>query len=231
MGPDVKICGLKSESALTAALQAGADYVGLVFFGPSPRNVDIATAKALAQLARGKAKIVALFVDPHDALVQEVMAQVAPDLIQLHGSETPERVATIRGLANRPVMKAIKVETAADAETALAYADAADLILFDAKAPKDAVLPGGNGVAFDWRLLAGVGDRVAYMLSGGLTPDNVADAVRQTRARAVDVSSGVERAPGVKDVALIARFIEAAKRANETAAVPTVLRSGGGASI
>lgn len=214
MTPDVKICGLKSEAALAAALEAGADYVGLVFFGPSPRNVDIATARKLAGQARGTAKVVALLVDPRDALVQEVMAQVAPDLIQLHGSETPERVAAIQRLANRPVMKAIKVETAADAVTALDYAGAADIILFDAKAPKDAMLPGGNGVAFDWRALAGVSDRVAFMLSGGLTADNVAEAVRLTGARAVDVSSGVETAPGVKDAELIRRFIAAAKRVN-----------------
>lgn len=216
MRPDVKICGLKSEAALAAALEAGADYVGLVFFGPSPRNVDIATARALASQARDRAKVVALLVDPHDGLVLEVMAQVAPDIIQLHGSETPERVAAIQALANRPVMKAIKVESAADAATALDYAGAADIILFDAKAPKDAVLPGGNGVAFDWRALAGVSDRVAFMLSGGLTADNVAEAVRLTGARAVDVSSGVETAPGVKDAELIRRFVAAAKRVNET---------------
>lgn len=223
MRPDVKICGLKTAATLEAAIKGGADYVGLVFFPPSPRNVAIAEAKPLAKAARGRTKIAALFVDPHDALVQEVMAQVAPDLIQLHGSETPERVAAIKALAQRPIMKAIKVETAADAESALAYADTADLILFDAKAPKDAVLPGGNGIAFDWRVLAGIGDRIAYMLSGGLTPDNVAEALRITGARAVDVSSGVESAPGEKDVALIRRFIHAAKTAREAPSDPTPL--------
>lgn len=220
MRPEVKICGLKTPSTLEAAIKHGADYIGLVFFPRSPRNVSISEARTLAAIARDRAKVVALLVDPHDALVQEVMAQVAPDLIQLHGSETPERVAAVKALAGRPVMKAIKVETSADAETALAYADAADLILFDAKAPKDAVLPGGNGVAFDWRVLAGVKDRIAYMLSGGLTPDNVAEAVRLTGAGAVDVSSGVEVGSGEKDATLIQRFIHAAKTANEAPTHP-----------
>jgi phosphoribosylanthranilate isomerase len=215
MKPDVKICGLKTAASLEAALASGADYVGFVFFAPSPRNVEIAQARELARLARGKAKIVALFVDPHDALVREVMAQVAPDMIQLHGSETPERVAAVRAVADRPVMKAIKVGSAADAETALSFAGAADLILFDAKPPADAALPGGNGVAFDWTALAGIKDRVAYMLSGGLTPDNVAEAIRLTGAPAVDVSSGVESRPGEKDAHLIRRFLQAAKTANE----------------
>lgn len=210
----VKICGLKTAEALDAALAGGADYVGLVFFSASPRNVDIATARTLADRTRGKAKVVALLVDPSDELVEEIGSQVRPDIIQLHGSESPERVAAIRLATGRLVMKAIKVETADDAAGALTYADRADLVLFDAKAPKEALLPGGNGVAFDWTLLAGVKDRVSYMLSGGLTPENVAEAIRVTGAKAVDVSSGVERRPGEKDPELIRRFLQAAKRAN-----------------
>lgn len=217
MSTQVKICGLKTPETLDAALAGGADFIGLVFFAPSPRNVDVTTARTLADRARGKAQVVALMVDPSDALVAEVAAQVSPDLIQLHGSETPERVSAIRSAAGRPVMKAIKVATAADAESALAYAGHADLVLFDAKPPKTAVLPGGNGLAFDWTLLAGIKGRVNYMLSGGLTPENVAEAIRSTGATAVDVSSGVERAPGEKDADLIRRFLHAAKTANEAA--------------
>ena len=215
MSVRVKICGLKSSEALDAALAAGADYVGLVFYPRSPRNVDIAKAAALAARSRGRATVVALLVDPTDALVDEVMQHVAPDLLQLHGKETPERVAQIRARADRLVMKALAVETADDARQALAYRDAADLILFDAKAPKDLAnaLPGGNGVPFDWRALEAVKDQVPYMLSGGLTPDNVAAAIAVTGATAVDVSSGVERAPGEKDPDLIRRFVAAAKAA------------------
>ena len=214
MTTDVKICGLKTAEAVDAAVAGGADYIGLVFFAPSPRNVDVATGRALADRARSKAKVVALLVDPSDALTREVTAQVSPDIIQLHGSETPERVAAIRLATGRPVMKAIKVETADDAAKALSYAGHADLVLFDAKAPKGALLPGGNGVAFDWALLDGMKDRVTYMLSGGLTPENVAEAIRVTGAGAVDVSSGVESRPGEKDPELIRRFLQAAKRAN-----------------
>lgn len=214
MTTDVKICGLKTVEAVDAAVAGGADYIGLVFFAPSPRNVDVATARALADRARGKAKVVALLVDPSDDLARDVMAQVAPDIIQLHGSETPERVAAIRLATGCPVMKAIKVETAGDAAGALSYAGRADLVLFDAKAPQGTLLPGGNGVAFDWAVLDGVKDRVTYMLSGGLTPENVAEAIRVTGAGAVDVSSGVERRPGEKDTELIRRFLQAAKGAN-----------------
>ncbi len=215
MTTQVKICGLKTPEMLDAALDAGADYVGLVFFAPSPRNVELASAQRLAERARTRARIVALMVDPSDELVQEVVAAVSPDLVQLHGNETPARVAAIRTAIGRPVIKAIKVETAADAEQALLYDGKADLILFDAKAPKDAVLPGGNGVAFDWALLDAVKERVAFMLSGGLTPDNVQEAIRATTPLAVDVSSGVERRPGEKDAGLIRSFISAAKTANE----------------
>jgi phosphoribosylanthranilate isomerase len=211
----VKICGLRTQSALEAALAGGADYVGLVFFPPSPRNITPEAAKPLAARARGRAKIVALLVDPDDALIDAVVAAVDPDLLQLHGEETPARVAEVRRRWGKPVMKAIKVATAEDAETALAYAEVADLILFDARAPKDATRPGGHGAAFDWTVLTGVKDRVRFMLSGGLTPDNVAEAIRVTGSAMVDVSSGVESRPGEKDPELIRRFLQAAKAAKQ----------------
>lgn len=211
----VKICGLNSEAALAAALDGGADYVGLVFFPPSPRNLSPAAARPLAAMARGRARIVALMVDPDDALIEEVVAAVDPDLLQLHGEESPDRVAEVRRRWAKPVMKAVKVETAEDAQGALAYKGIADLILFDARAPEGSPLPGGNGLPFDWRALAQVKDKVAYMLSGGLTPDNVAEAIRVTGAAIVDVSSGVELRPGEKDPAQIRRFLRAAKTANE----------------
>jgi phosphoribosylanthranilate isomerase len=211
MATKVKICGLKTEAALEAALAAGADYVGLVFFPESPRNVAPETAKALAARARGRAQIVALMVDPDDALIETVMSAAAPDILQLHGEETPERVGEISSRWGRPVMKAIRVATAEDARAAADYRDAADLILFDARAPADSTRPGGNGAPFDWRALAGVGGKLSYALSGGLTPDNVAEAIRITGAEIVDVSSGVESRPGEKDAELIRRFLRAAK--------------------
>jgi phosphoribosylanthranilate isomerase len=215
----VKICGLKSSDALEAALNGGADYIGLVFFPRSPRHLDLETAARLARSARGRARIVALLVDPEDELVLDVLEQVSPDIVQLHGSETPERVAAIGRKAKLPILKAIKVETAADAVEALRYQGAADIILFDAKAPKGAPVPGGNGIAFDWRALENVRGRLGerWMLSGGLTPENVAEAIRLTGAPAVDVSSGVETSPGEKSPDLIRRFLHAAKTAKQRA--------------
>ena len=213
MSVEVKICGLKSEASIAAALDGGADYVGFVFYPPSPRSLAVEVAAELAELARGRIAIVALVVDADDAFIDEIVRAVAPDFLQLHGSETPERVAEIARRWGRPVIKAIKVETAADAARALAYADVASLILFDAKAPKDlaGALPGGNGLAFDWHLLDGVKDRVSFMLSGGLTPENVGAAIAATGATIVDVSSGIETSPGVKSPDLIRRFIDAAR--------------------
>ena len=206
----VKICGLSTVETLRAALDAGADMVGLVFFAKSPRNVSLEQAAALATQARGRAKIVALVVDADDALLKSIVNAVRPDYLQAHGNETPERVAEITKLFGTPVIKAIKVKEAADVALAKANNDAAELILFDAKAPED-LLPGGNGLSFDWNLLKGKDGQ--FMLSGGLTPDNVAQAIRLTCAPIVDVSSGVEQLPGQKDVALIRKFIEAAKSA------------------
>jgi phosphoribosylanthranilate isomerase len=213
MPTKVKICGLKTETALEVALDGGADYVGLVFFPPSPRYVSPARAAAIAAKARGRAKIVALLVDPDDALIADVMAAAAPDILQLHGQETRERVAEIRSRWGIPVMKAVAVETADDARAGLRFASAADLILFDARAPEESSRPGGNGAPFDWRLLADVTGLAPFVLSGGLTPDNVAEAIRITGATIVDVSSGVESRPGEKDPELIRRFLGAAKSA------------------
>jgi phosphoribosylanthranilate isomerase len=213
MPTKVKICGLKTETALEAALDGGADYVGLVFFPPSPRYVSPARAAAIAAKARGRAKIVALLVDPDDALIADVMAAAAPDILQLHGQETRERVAEIRSRWAIPVMKAVAVETADDARAGLRFSSAADLILFDARAPEESSRPGGNGAPFDWRLLAGVTGLAPFVLSGGLTPDNVAEAIRMTGAAIVDVSSGVESRPGEKDPELIRRFLHRAKGA------------------
>ena len=204
----VKICGLTTEASLDVALASGADMIGIVFFPPSPRNVTASLAGRLAARARGRAKIVALMVDPSDAAVESAIAAAAPDLLQLHGAETPERVAEIRRRWG-PVIKAVAVATSDDVAGALAYGSAADIILFDARAPADSSRPGGNGAAFDWRTLIGAG--ASFALSGGLTPDNVAEAIRVTGAAIVDVSSGVERRPGVKDHDLIRRFIHAAK--------------------
>ncbi len=211
MSVEVKICGLKTPAALEAALAGGADYVGLVFFPPSPRNVTPETATALAAKARGRARIVALTVDPDDALLDAIVAAAAPDLIQLHGDETPERVAEIRGRWGRRIIKAVPVETAGDVQEARRYQAVADLVLFDARAPATSTRPGGNGAPFDWRSLLGLEDGLPFVLSGGLTPDNVADAIRLTGAAVVDVSSGVESRPGEKDPDLIRRFLRAAK--------------------
>ena len=212
----VKICGVKTPEALQAALAARADFVGLNFYPPSPRSLAPDVAAELAELARGRTSIAALIVDADDATIERIVKTVEPDLLQLHGSETPERAAEIVRRWGRPVIKAIKVETAGDAERALDYSGVAQLILFDAKAPKDlaGALPGGNGLAFDWRLIAAVKDRVPFMLSGGLTPENIAAAIAATGATIVDVSSGVETAPGVKSPDLIRRFVAAAHAAH-----------------
>ncbi|MBK9080860.1 MAG: phosphoribosylanthranilate isomerase [Rhizobiales bacterium] len=209
----VKICGLTTAPTLEAALSAGADMVGFVFFPKSPRHLRLAAAPELAAMARGKAEIVALMVDPDDAMLDMVTAALGPDLLQLHGKESPERVRQIRDRVRRPVMKALGVASAADLAPVAAYAEAADRLLIDAKPPAGAALPGGNGVAFDWRLVKGFAPKRPWLLSGGLGPGNVAEAIRLTNAPGVDVSSGVERAPGVKDEAMIAAFVAAARGA------------------
>jgi phosphoribosylanthranilate isomerase len=209
----VKICGLRSEDTLDVALDAGADFVGFVFFPPSPRNLDFAAARALGRRVAGRAGKVALTVDADDALLDDIVAALDPDLLQLHGTETPARVAAVKARWGRPVVKAIAVATAADLAKVATYAPVADWLLFDARAPREATRPGGLGRPFDWRLLAGLEPGMPFMLSGGLDAGNVATALAVTRAGAVDVSSGVERAPGVKDPDKIRAFIRAARLA------------------
>ena len=213
MTPVVKICGLSTPATLDAALDAGADMVGFVFFSKSPRHIDWATARALGRQAKGRAKIVALSVDADDDTLKRIADALAPDLLQLHGRETPARVKQIGELFARPTMKAIGVAARVDLAQAEAYANVADLLLIDAKPPKDAVLPGGNGRPFDWSLTRDFHAAVPWLLSGGLEPDSVAAAIALSGARGVDVSSGVESAPGVKDPAKIRAFIAAARRA------------------
>jgi phosphoribosylanthranilate isomerase len=188
--------------------------VGVVFFEKSPRNIDHVTAAALAARARGRAKIVALTVDADDDALKDIVAAVQPDMFQLHGSETPERVAAIRAKFGVAVMKVIGIASQADLAQLPAYAEVADMLLLDAKPPSDALRPGGNGVPFDWNLLAGLDLAKPFMLSGGLDADNVSEALRRTHAPGVDVSSGVESAPGVKDPARIVAFIQAARAAS-----------------
>lgn len=209
MTVEVKICGVRTPAILDAALAAGADFVGFVFFEKSPRNLAAADAARLAAAARGRAKTVAVVVDPDDALIDTIAVDVRPDVLQLHGSETPERAAAIKAKTGMAVFKAVPVAEAADVAASAGYEGIADRILFDAKAPPGADLPGGNGLRFDWTILKGASG--PFGLSGGLDPTNVAEAIRLSGASLVDVSSGVETAPGEKDPALIAQFIHAAR--------------------
>lgn len=210
MSVAVKICGLTDEESIDAAIEAGADYLGFVFFAKSPRNLGAERAAELTQFVEGVQKV-GLFVDPDDALLDEVLTHVRLDLLQFHGNESPERLERIRREFALPVMKVVAVESAADLARVDEFATVADRLLFDAKPPKGATLPGGNAVSFDWTVLSGFKCPLPWMLAGGLTADNVAAAIRQSGARAVDVSSGVESAPGLKDAAKIAAFIAAAK--------------------
>jgi phosphoribosylanthranilate isomerase len=211
-GVKVKICGLRTQEALETAIEAGATYIGLVHFPKSPRHVSLEEAGRLAALAHGRVKVVLLLVNPDDALIDAARTAVAFDMLQLHGDESPQRVAEIRSRTGRPVIKALKIGTADDLSAAASYESAADLLLFDARPPKDSNLPGGNGVPFDWELLSGFNGGAGFMLSGGLDPDNVAAAIAATNAALVDVSSGVERAPGDKDLDKIRRFIKTAQQ-------------------
>jgi phosphoribosylanthranilate isomerase len=214
MTPLVKICGLSTVEALDAALEVGADMVGLVRFPKSPRHVALNEGRALSARAKNKALRVVLVVDADDAALAEAVEALEPDLLQLHGAETPERVAAIQARFGRPVMKAIGIADAADLEAIPWYARVADRILLDARPPRTGdALPGGNGLAFDWRLIAGLDPSQSFMLSGGLTAENVGEAVALTGAAAVDVSSGVERRLGEKDPDAIAAFVKAARAA------------------
>ena len=214
-----KIWGGSGEAALEAALDGGARFIGLVFFPKSPRNVSIARAAEIAALARGRIRIVALLVDPDDALIEAVVEDVAPDMLQLHGRETADRVAEIRARFKVPLVKAVGVASEADVAAAFAFhapGRLADLVLLDAKPPPGSEITGGHGIPFDWRILSAVPIDTPYMLAGGLTPDNVREAIRKTGAPYVDVSSGVETAPGEKSPELIRRFLQAVKTAKQT---------------
>lgn len=213
MTPLVKICGLSTPATLDAALAAGADMVGFVFFPKSARSIGLERARSLGEQVRGRARIVALTVDAADSLLADVIEALDPEILQLHGKESPERVAGIGARFGRLTMKAVGVAAPDDLAVAAAYEDAADFLLIDAKPPKGAVVPGGNGLPFDWRLARDFAPRRPWLLSGGLRPDNVAEAIRATGARGVDVSSGVETAPGVKDELKIAAFVAAARAA------------------
>jgi phosphoribosylanthranilate isomerase len=211
--PAIKICGLTDAAALDAAIAARADYAGFVFFPPSPRHLPLADAAALSARAERRIRRVGLFVDADDAAIAAALAAARLDALQLHGDETPARAAQIKTRFGLPVWKALAVTSTEDVARADRYAGAADLILFDAKTPQDALRPGGMGLRFDWRLVAGWRGPLAWGLAGGLTPDNAAEAVRLTGAPLIDTSSGVESAPGVKDSGRIAAFARAVRSA------------------
>ena len=211
MSPIIKICGLRTAESLAAALDAGADMVGFVFFGPSPRNISLSEAAALAPLVKGRARKVALTVDADDALIDAVARALQPDILQLHGRETPARAAQLAARTGKQIMKAIGVSERADLAAVADYSAICDWLLLDAKPPKDATRPGGNGEPFDWAIIDGFAPGKPWLLSGGLTPANVAEALARTGAPGVDVSSGVESAPGVKDVGAIRGFVAAAR--------------------
>lgn len=215
----VKICGLSTPETLDAALQAGADMVGFVFFPPSPRHIGMEAARDLGQRARGRAVKVALTVDADDAALANIVETLRPDILQLHGRETVARLRDIKQAFGLPVMKAIAVETPADLVPLPGYATVADRILFDARAPRGSTRPGGLGAAFDWHALENLELAIPFMVSGGLTRENVAAAVGLTRAGGVDVSSGVERAPGVKDPGMIEAFIRTARAVGQGASL------------
>jgi phosphoribosylanthranilate isomerase len=218
----VKICGLSTRETLDAALDAGADMVGFVFFAPSPRHIRLETARELGRQVQTRAKKVALTVDADDATLAAIVEALQPDILQLHGHETPARIAEIRRKFGREAMKALPVERGADIAILPDYATVADRILFDARPPKGATRPGGLGAAFDWHLLENLDLKLPFMVSGGLHAGNVAEAIRVTRAHGVDISSGVERAPGVKDVEMIREFIRAARASQDASQELTV---------
>jgi phosphoribosylanthranilate isomerase len=214
MPVEIKICGLMTPDTLDAALDAGADYVGFVFFPPSPRHLGFEAARPLGERVRGRAKKVALSVDADNDWLAASIDALKPDMLQLHGRETPERVAAVRSMFRLPVMKSIPVETRSDLSPIRLYAHSADRLIFDARAPREATRPGGLGKSFDWTLLAGIDSGIPFMLSGGLDAANVAEALRITQAAAVDVSSGVERSPGIKDLEKIRAFVRAVRAAD-----------------
>ena len=215
MSLTVKICGLSTPETLDAALQAGADMVGFVFFPASPRHINLETARELGRQAKGRAIKVALTVDADDTTLANIVETLRPDILQLHGKESVARLRDIKQAVGVQLMKVLPVETPADLAPLAGYAAVADRILFDARPPKGATRPGGLGAVFDWHLLQNLDLKLPFMVSGGLTADNVAEAIRVTRAGGVDVSSGVERAPGIKDPEMIRAFIRAARATQE----------------
>src|ERR1700738_5080353 len=220
----IKICGLKTPAALDAALAAGADLLGFVFFPPSPRHIGFEAARMLGERVQGRARKVAVSVDANDELLKNCVAALKPDLLQLHGKEPPERVAVIRSRFGLPVMKALPISERADLSPVHLYGKVADLLMFDARAPRAASRPGGLGQAFDWRLLENLAVPAPFMLSGALHSGNVGEALRITRADGLDVSSGVEHAPGEKDVDMIRAFIRAAREADSKLPAPSDAR-------
>ena len=219
MKRDIKICGLKTEEAVDKAVSLGASHVGFIFFAKSPRNIEPSDAGRLAERVRGRVKIVAVTVNADNDTLDEIVDQLAPDILQLHGSESPDRVLNVKAVYGLPVMKAFSVRDADDLRKIEPYIGIADRFLFDAKPPAGSELPGGNGVSFDWTLMHLLDGGVDYMLSGGLNKDNIAEAIRLTGAPGIDVSSGVESAPGVKDLGLMEAFFEAARNAERETAV------------
>lgn len=218
----IKICGLKTPESVAAALDCGATHIGFIFFAKSPRNISPAAAAELRQAAMGRAEVVAVTVDADDAMLDRIVAEVQPDMLQLHGRETPERVAFIKARYGLPVMRAFAISQASDLDVIEPFRGIADRFLFDAKAPKGSELPGGNGVTFDWKLLSVLDADIDYMLSGGLNAENIAEALELTHAPGIDISSGVERAPGEKDVRLIENFFQAVAKAEAMPLVKTV---------
>src|SRR5216683_2505534 len=215
----VKICGLSTRETLDVALESGADMVGFVFFPPSPRHLSLETARDLGRQAKGRASKVALTVDADDVTLANIVEALQPDVLQLHGRETVARLRDIKQKFGLPVMKAIAVETPADLAPLPGYAAVADRILFDARAPREATRPGGLGAVFDWHVLENLDLKLPFLVSGGLNAEKVTQAIRLTRAGGVDVSTGVERAPGVKDPEMIRAFIRAARAAENNTAL------------
>ena len=213
MTPMIKICGLSTPETVHTALENSADMIGFIFFPKSPRNVSVGQAAELRKQAIGKAEAVAVTVDADEAFLDAIVSAMRPDWLQLHGHETPQRVVEVKSRYGLPVMKAFSVREASDLEAISPYSSIADRFLFDAKAPKGSQLPGGNGVSFDWKLLATLDHGLNYMLSGGLNAGNVGEALAITHAPGIDISSGIENAPGIKDIRLINDFFAAVKNA------------------
>ncbi|MCJ9669194.1 phosphoribosylanthranilate isomerase [Neorhizobium sp. BETTINA12A] len=218
MKPDIKICGLKTPEAVDRAVARGASHIGFIFFAKSPRYVEPDLAGDLADRVRGRVKLVAVTVNADDEELDDIVSMVRPDILQLHGNESPERVLQVKALFGLPVMKAFSVKEAGDLDRIDPYIGVADRFLFDAKAPAGSELPGGNGISFDWSLMASLDEGVDYMLSGGLNKDNAVIALKSTRASGIDLSSGVESAPGIKDLGMIDAFFDAVAEAGRKGA-------------